>query len=487
MEIKFFDTLAGKAREFKPLEPGKAKIYTCGPTVYDYAHIGNFRAFVFEDLLRRFLEASGYEVTHVMNLTDVDDKTIAGAEREKVTLDEYTSKYIQAFNDDLKALNCFAPSMQPRATREVTGKGGMIELIQALIQKEAAYESAGSVYFRVSKFPDYGKLSKKKLEMNIAGASERVDADEYDSKEKVSDFVLWKASKKGEEALMASWDSPWGKGRPGWHIECSSMSMKYLGETFDIHAGGEDLIFPHHENEIAQSEGASGKAPFVNYWLHCKFLLVNGEKMSKSKGNFYTLRDLLGKGYDPMAIRYALLSTHYRNTLNFTFELLKEGGDSIKKLDDAYWQCVSRLATKDFASKESGFKGVMKQYLNHMLEYLGDDLATAPCVAELLSGVTQINSKISMMNDEELKEALDFFKKVDGLLGFNVTEYREIPSDILKLAAERAEVRKGVKADKELWKKSDELRDKIQALGWTVKDGKPGELSTLKKKRRTWD
>jgi cysteinyl-tRNA synthetase len=487
MEIKFFDTLAGKAREFKPLEPGKAKIYTCGPTVYDYAHIGNFRAFVFEDLLRRFLEASAYEVTHVMNLTDVDDKTIAGAEREKVQLDEYTSKYIQAFNDDLKALNCLAPSIQPRATREVTGKGGMIELIQTLIQKEAAYESAGSVYFRVSKFPDYGKLSKKKLEMNIAGASERVDADEYDSKEKVSDFVLWKASKKGEVELMASWDSPWGKGRPGWHIECSSMSMKYLGETFDIHAGGEDLIFPHHENEIAQSEGASGKAPFVNYWLHCKFLLVNGEKMSKSKGNFYTLRDLLGKGYDPMAIRYALLSTHYRNTLNFTFELLKEGGDSVKKLDDAYWQCVSRLILRDFGTKETGCAAGLEKVFKNVMNSLADDLNVSAAFSELLAGVSFVNSNIAFMNESELAAVAKFFRKVDQLLGLNVTDYQDIPAEILKLAAERAEVRKGVKADKELWKKSDELRDKIQALGWTVKDGKPGELSTLKKKRRTWD
>ncbi len=482
MAIKFFDTLAGKPRDFAPREPGVAKIYTCGPTVYDYAHIGNFRAFVFEDLLRRFLEFSGFKVKHVMNLTDVDDKTIAGAQREKTKLDEYTAKFVQAFNDDLKALNCLAPSVQPRATRKIKQ---MQDLIQKLIQKEVAYESGGSVYFRVSKFPGYGKLSKKKLEMNIAGASERVDSDEYESKEEVTDFVLWKAAKKGEAELNASWDSPWGPGRPGWHIECSAMSIEELGEQFDIHAGGEDLIFPHHENEIAQSEGATGKDPFVNYWLHCKFLLVNGEKMSKSKGNFYTLRDLLSKGYDPMAIRYALLSTHYRNTLNFTFESLKDASEAVKRLDECFWQCFTS------PGNPAGKNGTafLNQALEAIAQGLADDLNVSKAFAALGDAVTEINKNARVMSREELNHSLEFLTKVDALFGFDVTREKEIPSEIGGLMKERQEVREKIvrENDKTLWKKSDELRDKIQAFGWLVKDGKPGELSTLKKKRRTWD
>ncbi|HNV85598.1 MAG TPA: cysteine--tRNA ligase, partial [Candidatus Omnitrophota bacterium] len=317
MTIRFFNTLTGKKEDFVPLKNGTVGMYTCGPTVYDYAHIGNFRTFIFEDLLRRFLGCAGYVVRHVMNITDVDDKTIAGANRERKTLEEFTAKYIQAFNEDLKALNIREPSCQPRATQEI---GEMQKLIGRLIQKDVAYANDGSVYFRVGAFPGYGKLSKKNLEENISGA--RVDVDEYE-KEIASDFVLWKKTKPGEP----SWDSPWGPGRPGWHIECSAMSMKYLGESFDIHAGGEDLVFPHHENEIAQSEAATGVSPFARFWLHSKFLLADGEKMSKSKGNFYTLRDLLEKGHDPMAIRYALLCVHYRSPLNFTLEGLREAGE----------------------------------------------------------------------------------------------------------------------------------------------------------------
>ncbi len=376
--IQFHNTLSGKLEEFKPLKDGEVSLYTCGPTVYHYAHIGNFRTFVFEDLLRRFLEFKGLKVRHVMNITDVDDKTIAGAVREEKTLQVYTSFYTQAFLDDMKTLGMLLPTVQPHATAEIPV---MIELIRALIAKGAAYTvEDGSVYYRIVAFPGYGKLSKKNLSGNISGA--RVDQDEYE-KEEGADFVLWKAAKEGEP----SWDSPWGKGRPGWHIECSAMCMRHLGETIDIHAGGEDLVFPHHENEIAQSEASTGK-PFVKYWLHAKHLLVNGEKMSKSKGNFFTLRDLLAKGYDPMAIRYALLSVHYRNQLNFTFDGLKEAREVIEKLDNCYFQCLSRLPLSRAEAKPSLDIGALDSFLKAMEKFLGEDLNIAAALASLQEAVT---------------------------------------------------------------------------------------------------
>lgn len=458
------------------MKAGEVKFYTCGPTVYDYAHIGNFRAFVFEDLLRRFLEFSGYKVKHVMNITDVDDKTIAGANREKKLLDDYTAKYIDAFNQDLETLNCLKAFIQPRATRRIPQ---MLEMINTLMQKGIAYENQGSVYYRVSKFKGYGKLSKKKLEMNVAGASERVDSDEYESKEQVSDFVLWKAAKEGESDLGAAWDSPWGKGRPGWHIECSAMSVEELGPSFDIHAGGEDLIFPHHENEIAQSEGATGVEPFVKYWLHCKFLLVDGEKMSKSKGNFYTLRDLLAKGHDPMAIRYALISTNYRTTLNFSETLLKESAESIKKLDECYWQCLSRRL---FIPAEKKATPALAQQLDPILNYLADDLNVFPALASVLGAVSTINFSLPTMGEKCFDEALQFFREIDKIFGFDISAVRTIESSVLDKVKELQEFRKSKN-----FAQADKIRAELKAAGWAVKDGKPGEPSTVKKLRRTWD
>lgn len=493
MTVRFYNTLTNKKDIFEPLAAGRVGLYTCGPTVYDYAHIGNFRAFVFEDLLRRFLVCSGYSVHHVMNLTDVDDKTIAGAQREKKNLCDYTAPYSQAFNEDLMALNCLAPSSQPRATGKIQL---MLDLIQKLIDTGIAYENQGSVYYRVSKFKSYGKLSKKKLEMNITGASERVEADEYESKEEATDFVLWKAAKAGEAEIGAAWDSPWGKGRPGWHIECSAMSMKELGEQFDIHAGGEDLIFPHHENEIAQSEGATGKAPFVKYWLHCKFLLVDGEKMSKSKGNFYTFRDLLAKDCDPMALRYALLAVHYRSPLNFTLEGVKEAGEVIRKFDECYWLCLNRKTIR-VHSPELGHMPVditriLEGNKAEILEGLNDDLNVSLSLARLALTIKEINTHLAenRLGQGSLQSALEFFKWVDQLFGFNICGSEVIPKEILSLMEERSEVRKQVAADKgnkALWGASDQLRDQIQAQGWIVKDAKPGEPSTVKMKRRKWD
>ncbi len=487
--ICFHNTLSGKSEEYKPLKAGEAKIYTCGPTVYDYAHIGNFRAFVFEDLLRRFLEFSGYKVKHVMNLTDVDDKTIAGAQREKMPLNQFTAKYTQAFNEDLKILNCLAPTKQPAATAEIPA---MLDLIGKLIQKGAAYPSGGSVYYKIEKFPGYGKLSKKKLNANIAGASKRVDVDEYD-RDQISDFVLWKGAKEGEP----SWDSPWGKGRPGWHIECSAMSMKYLGETFDIHAGGEDLIFPHHENEIAQSEGATGK-PFVNYWLHCKFLLVNGEKMSKSKGNFFTLRDLLAKGYDPMAIRYQLLSVHYRQTLNFTEAGLKEANEVIRKLDDCYWQCFNYTGdigidhNMHIENSEIHLNSTLSQVSKRILTALNDDLNISSALAEMLGGVTQINLALKQqaMDEDNVEAAIHFFESLDQIFGFNIVLKDSVPEDVKDDFIKRQDARlnPSFKENKELQVLSDNLREKIHSKGWLLKDGRPTvDPTTLKKKRRSWD
>ena len=470
--IQFQNTLSGKLEEFKPLKDGEVSFYTCGPTVYHYAHIGNFRTFVFEDLLRRFLEFKGFKVRHVMNITDVDDKTIAGAVREGKTLQVYTSFYTQAFLDDVKILNMLLPTVQPCATEEIPG---MIGLIEGLVAKGIAYKADdGSVYYRVAGFPGYGKLSKKNLEGNISGA--RVDQDEYD-KEEGADFVLWKAAKEGEP----SWDSPWGKGRPGWHIECSAMCMRHLGETIDIHAGGEDLVFPHHENEIAQSEASTGKR-FVNYWLHAKHLLVNGEKMSKSKGNFFTLRDLLGKGYDAMAIRYALLSVHYRHSLNFTFESLKEARDVIEKLENCYFQCLSRSELAQGVAGSAVDHQVLEATVAKMEKFLSEDLNIAGALAGLQEAVTFMNAHLSQFSGEGLTACLAFFKRVDLLLGLDIAAVEELPGNVKTALEQYAEARKTRD-----FVTSDMMRKRIVELGWLVKDGRPGEPSTVKKVRRAWD
>lgn len=458
--------------EFRPLRDKEVRMYTCGPTVYDFAHIGNFRAFVFEDLLRRFLEYQGFKVRHVMNLTDVDDKTIAGADKEGKSLVEFTQKYVEAFQDDLRILNILAPNHpleQPKATKEIPA---MIDLIQKLVQKNLAYASEGSVYFRVANFPGYGKLSKKKIEQNIKGA--RVDVDEYE-KEEGADFALWKNSKEGEPA----WDSPWGKGRPGWHIECSAMSMKYLGETFDLHAGGEDLIFPHHENEIAQSEGATGK-PFVRYWLHCRFLLVDGEKMSKSKGNFYTLRDLLEKGYDPMQIRYVLISNHYRQPLNFTLPGLEAAKEAIQRLDDF----SSRVLSSPMMEKGGTLPAIFEKGLRKFDDSLSNDLGISEALAAVFDTIREANQEMDRKNysasDKEV--ALQFLKKIDSVLGLRISEDVQPPAAVLQLVKDREAARQ-----KKDFSQADELRKAIEKLGWLAKDGRPGESSLLKRKKRVWE
>lgn len=379
MAIELFNTLSGKVEEFRPLEDNLVRMYACGPTVYDYGHIGNFRTFIVVDTLRRFLKQSGYQLKHVMNITDVDDKIIRNAARDGVTVQQYTAKYKQAFIEDADALNIQHPEMLVNATDHIQE---MAHFIAVLRDKGYAYETDdGSYYFRIAKFPEYGKLSKKDFTGMEDGA--RVDVDEYE-KDNARDFALWKAPKPGE----AQWDTEIGPGRPGWHIECSLMSMKYLGESFDIHAGGEDLIFPHHENEIAQSEAKTGK-PFVHFWVHSRFLLVEGEKMAKSAGNFYTVRDLVLLGHKPSSIRFLLMSVPYRKQLNFTFDGLTQAANSVERLrnfklrlETTQWPEGSSAVTTAIAAKAS----------EEMTAALSDDLNTARALGAMFDLVRDVNA-----------------------------------------------------------------------------------------------
>ena len=379
MAIELFNTLSGKVEEFHPLEDNLVRMYACGPTVYDYGHIGNFRTFIVVDTLRRFLKQSGYQLKHVMNITDVDDKIIRNAARDGVTVQEYTAKYKQAFVEDADALNIQHPELLVNATDHIQE---MAHFIADLRDKGFAYETEdGSYYFRIAKFPDYGKLSKKDFTGMEDGA--RVDVDEYE-KDNARDFALWKAPKPGE----AQWETEIGPGRPGWHIECSTMSMKYLGETFDIHAGGEDLIFPHHENEIAQSEAKTGKQ-FAHTWVHSRFLLVEGEKMAKSAGNFYTVRDLVLMGHKPSSIRFLLMSVPYRKQLNFTFDGLTQAANSVERLrnfklrlETTQWPEGSTPKTAEISAKAS----------QEMTAALGDDLNTARALGAIFDLVRDVNA-----------------------------------------------------------------------------------------------
>ncbi len=407
MGLRLHNTLSGQVEEFKPLIGNEVRIYTCGPTVYDYAHIGNYRTFIFQDILRRYLKYRGFRVKQVMNLTDVDDKTIRNAQAAGLALRDYTQKFIDAFIVDRDLLNLESPEMMVRATDHIPD---MVKLIETLEQKGFAYRSEGSIYFRVANFKDYGKLSKINLSGNRPGA--RVDADEYE-KDDVRDFVLWKASKPGEPA----WEAPFGSGRPGWHLECSAMAMKYLGETFDIHSGGSDLIFPHHENEIAQSEAATGK-PFAHFWLHAEHLMVNGEKMSKSLGNFYTLRDLIAQGYKPSAIRYLLASVPFHKPLNFTFDGLHQAQKSIERLRNFRY----RITTEKFPpGANPAIAERAAQARQAMEEGLDNNLNTAEALAAVFELVSDGNAAMDhseFRHDDRacMLEVLDRWDKIFAVL-----------------------------------------------------------------------
>jgi cysteinyl-tRNA synthetase len=401
--LRLYNTLTGRVEEFAPRDDNVVRIYTCGPTVYDYGHIGNYRTFVFQDVLRRHLRFRGYQIDQVMNLTDVDDKTIRNARAAGLPLREYTQKFIDAFAVDRKLLNLEDVEHLVRATDHIPE---MVSLIETLEKKAFAYRSEGSVYFRVESFPGYGKLSKMNLAGNLAGA--RVDADEYE-KADARDFVLWKAAKEGED----SWETPLGPGRPGWHIECSVMAMKFLGATLDIHSGGSDLIFPHHENEIAQSEAATGK-PFVRFWLHGEHLIVNGQKMSKSLGNFYTLRDLIARGFKPTAVRYLLASVSYRKPLNFTFDGLEQAEQSLERLRNFR----QRLTAEEFPSGSDDRIGAEAAAAASGFEAaLDDNLNTAGALGAIFELVKQGNVAMDKgeFREAERTRCLDVLERWDRI------------------------------------------------------------------------
>ncbi len=454
--IQFYNTLGKKKEDFEPMEDKKVKLYTCGPTVYDFAHIGNFRAYVFGDLLKRYLKFRGYDVLHVMNLTDVDDKTIKRSQEEGVSLQQYTEEYTKAFFEDLKTLKIEKADIFPKATEHIKE---MVELVKKLMQKGHAYKGEdGSIYYKISSFKEYGKLSGTKIKGLKAGA--RVKQDEY-TKERANDFALWKAWDESDGDVF--WETELGKGRPGWHIECSAMSMKYLGESFDIHTGGVDLIFPHHENEIAQSEGATGKQ-FVKYWLHNEHLLVEGKKMSKSLGNFYTLRDLLKKGCKPRAIRLVLLSTHYRQKLNFSFDDVKAAEKTLERIDELVRKLENRKKIK--TATGAGIKKNLDEFEKKFEKAMDNDLDISNGLAAFFELMKELNKHLEQMSDEETERTFEMMKKIDSVLDiFRFEVAKEIPEEIKALVEMREEVRRNKN-----WKKSDELREKIKERGWRVDD-----------------
>lgn len=457
--MKFYNTMNKKLEEFTPIEENHVRMYTCGPTVYNYAHIGNYRAYIFEDLLRRYLQYHGWKVTQVMNLTDVDDKTIKNAIAEGKSLNDYTQLYKDAFFADLKEINIEPAEYYPAATDHIPE---MITLIQTLLDKGYAYKSGdGSVYFSIEKFADYGKLAH--LDMDGLQSGARVSQDEYE-KESASDFALWKAWHEDDGDVV--WDAPWGKGRPGWHIECSAMSMKYLGETFDIHTGGIDNIFPHHEDEIAQSEAASGKK-FVNMWMHCAHLIVEGKKMSKSLGNFFTLRDIKKKGYSGREIRHVLIGTHYRQSLNFTFDGLEAARTALGRIDEF----KERLSGKGSLPTDTTLPEWANKIRLNFEAALDNDLNISEALAAIFELVHSGNKILDENgNLPEANAILALIDKFDQVLGCLQGEKKESAnSEVLALAAERTEVRKAKN-----WSRADEIRDRLKELGWEVRDTPEG-------------
>jgi cysteinyl-tRNA synthetase len=474
-EIRLFNTISRKKERFISLENGKVKLYTCGPTVYDFAHIGNFRTYVFQDLLRRWLEYRGYKVTQVMNITDVDDKIIAGINREKAPLNEYTARYEKAFFEDLEALNIEKAEYYPRATEHIPD---MVALIQKLMEKGYAYKGEdGSIYYNISRFKEYGKLSKIKTGQLKPGA--RVKADHY-GKESPYDFALWKAWDEADGEIF--WETSLGKGRPGWHIECSAMAMKYLGETLDIHSGGVDLIFPHHENEIAQSEAVTGK-PFARYWLHSEHLKVEGQRMAKSLGNFYTLRDLTAKGYSPLAVRFLLLSTHYRQQLNFTFQALKAAENAVERL----LNFMERLSEADGAGTSGLLKNLMQKTQIRFEKYMEDDLNITEALAVLFNFVREVNklmdeNKVSRSEAEEVRQLMYKLDKVLGIIekAEKLFKKEELPKELQELIQKREKARKAKD-----WKTADEIRERLRKMGIILEDTPLGVKWKIRRARKS--
>jgi cysteinyl-tRNA synthetase len=459
--LRIHNTLSGQLEEFRPMVEGEAKFYYCGPTVWDYGHIGNFRSAIAADVIRRYLKLKGWRVTHVMNLTDVDDRIMAKAQESGVAIDDYTQKYIDAFWEDFDALGCERPEVAPRATQHIPE---MVELIAKLEQRDHAYKSDGSIYYRIKSFPEYGKLSKINLAGNIEGGSERVDTDKYE-KEDARDFALWKAPNNPEET---AWDASIGRGRPGWHIECSAMSMKYLGETFDLHLGGIDLVFPHHENEIAQSEGATGKQ-FVRYWLHFEHLKVEGETMSKSKGNYYTFRDLTAQGFSATGIRYFLLSVPCRKQLNFTFDALRGAEKTVASLRDFR----ARLEeAKTEPGRDDALHSATERALTEFEAGMDDDLNTSVALAAVHDLTREVNTVLAGrgLREENKREVIAAIGRIDSVLNvFGDPQPQILDAEIQKLIDERQEARHRRDFDR-----GDEIRDQLAVRGIILEDTKDG-------------
>jgi len=474
MALKVFNTLTKRVEEFLPIRKGKVSMYVCGPTVYDYIHIGNARSFVAFDIIRRYLEYKGYKVTYVSNLTDVDDKTIRRAKEMRISLQQLGEKYSDAYFEDIAKLDIKKPDINPRATQHIEE---IINFIQTLIDKEYAYVVDGDVYYDVSRFEDYGKLSGAKTEALRAGARIEIDP----RKRNPADFALWKKQKLGEPA----WDSPWGEGRPGWHIECSVMSMRYLGETFDVHTGGKDLIFPHHENEVAQSEAATGK-PFAKYWLHNEWLTVNGEKMSKSLGNFITAREAIEK-YGSRVVRFFLASTHYRSPIDFNDVDLKQAKRRLERLVDA----IEKLnALKETEEKDADSEALLQQaerVKQRFEEAMDDDFNTALAISALFDLVKEINRYVETHTEIEAqikRNVSEIMKRlVQDVLGITIERRRpesaKLVEDLMDLVIE---IRQQMRERKD-WKTADEIREKLQDIGFVIEDVREGTKWKIKRRK----
>jgi cysteinyl-tRNA synthetase len=456
--MRIFNTMARRIEDLVPRQPGAIGLYTCGPTVYDFAHIGNFRTYVWEDLLRRTLKMHGFRVTQVMNITDIEDKIIAKSIAQGVGLDEVTAPFIAAFFEDLAALGIERVEHYPRATEHIPE---MLEIALRLRAKGLTYESQGSLYFRIDAFPGYGRLSN--LENREVKVGARVDSDEYD-KDDARDFVLW----KGRRDREPFWDSPFGAGRPGWHLECSAMSMRYLGESFDLHTGGVDNIFPHHENEIAQSEGSTGH-PFVRYWMHAAHLMVDGEKMAKSKGNFHTVRDLIAAGHDPRALRYLLLTTHYRTPLNFTFDALARAGGELARFDALH---VRLEETSHAPGRDEAFDAKVAAIEAEIRGALGDDLNVSSAGGALFRLVRETNAALDRneLPAESAAGLRNAIARLDAVFGVLAPRPKEmLGPEIEALIVERQSARKAKN-----FAESDRIRDLLASRGIVLEDTPSG-------------
>jgi len=467
--MRVYNTLTKQKEEFVPLHEGEVRMYSCGPTVYDYFHIGNARPFIIFDTLRRYLEYKGYKVLFVQNFTDIDDKMIRRANEEGITVKELGDRFINEYFRDADALGIRRATFHPRATQHI---GDMIALIRRLIEKGMAYEVDGDVYFDTSAFPEYGKLSGQNLEELEAGA--RVEVEE--GKRNPMDFALWKAQKPGEPA----WDSPWGKGRPGWHIECSVMAMKYLGETIDIHAGGQDLIFPHHENEIAQSEAVTGK-PFARYWMHNGYININNQKMSKSLGNFFTVREILER-FDGEVVRFFMLSAHYRNPINFSEDMLKQAQSALERL----YNCKANLLhamenapTNELSKEEGDFVQKLAEFKGRFEEAMDDDINTADALAAIFDMVRDINSQLNPHSSKQFAEkAYALLDELTGVLGLLRKDPRqELDPEIKALIEKRQQARKAKN-----WALADQIRDELKSRGIILEDTPQGVRVIFKNK-----